>query len=241
MKTEVARAALSVVATDPPQPSWLEKLDQSISLQRESAALRAAALEELRGLTSEEERHEAMDLLYWEIEDLPVRLIARVLGLPEHASVLLNGIVRPRFLRAKCVRCGVTHECKVISRSRLKIVRNGVMCSDCEAKLELARQEGMRETDKRWAQELKRRSDRLRELRAMPYREYLQTPEWDQTRSAALRRGRGACQACNASGCILHVHHRTYERLGEELASDLIVLCAGCHSLFHKQRELAAA
>ena len=32
----------------------------------------------------------------------------------------------------------------------------------------------------------------------------------------------------------LEVHHRTYERLGEELASDLTVLCNRCHHVHHQ-------
>lgn len=31
----------------------------------------------------------------------------------------------------------------------------------------------------------------------------------------------------------LDVHHRTYERLGQEQEYDLTVLCHRCHSLFH--------
>jgi len=30
------------------------------------------------------------------------------------------------------------------------------------------------------------------------------------------------------------VHHRTYERLGRELAGDLVVLCSACHRRHHR-------
>ena len=60
-----------------------------------------------------------------------------------------------------------------------------------------------------------RRADRLDELRAMPYRKYLRTPEWQERRSRALSRAHGRCQTCNGDK-HLEVHHRTYERLGEE-------------------------
>lgn len=79
---------------------------------------------------------------------------------------------------------------------------------------------------------------RERELRTMPYADYLKTPEWAEKRHQALRRARNACQACAGSGC-LHVHHRTYVRRGAEWVADLIVLCAPCHELFHERRELA--
>jgi hypothetical protein len=74
---------------------------------------------------------------------------------------------------------------------------------------------------------------RERVLRGMPYKEYLLTPEWQARRTAALERALYRCQVCNRGRCELHVHHRTYERRGAELPSDLIVLCARHHALFH--------
>lgn len=76
------------------------------------------------------------------------------------------------------------------------------------------------------------------ELARMPYTDYLRTPEWQTTRQGALRRAKYRCQTCAAGG-ELHVHHRTYARRGAEWTSDLIVLCAGCHSLFHQNARLA--
>jgi hypothetical protein len=77
-------------------------------------------------------------------------------------------------------------------------------------------------------------ADRLAELRAMPYRVYLRTPEWRRTRAAALVRTGNACALDVRHTEELEVHHRTYERLGVELVSDLIVLCHSCHQLHHK-------
>jgi 5-methylcytosine-specific restriction endonuclease McrA len=74
---------------------------------------------------------------------------------------------------------------------------------------------------------------RLLELKDMPYREYLETHEWQRTRKDALKRADRKCQLCNAEGTELHVHHKTYERRGEELPEDLIVLCKDCHAKFH--------
>lgn len=81
-----------------------------------------------------------------------------------------------------------------------------------------------------------------RNPRTMPYNEYLQTPHWKETRKAALERAGNRCQLCN-NDQRLHVHHRTYERLGEEHDTDLIVLCASCHGRFHRgigKRALAS-
>jgi hypothetical protein len=76
----------------------------------------------------------------------------------------------------------------------------------------------------------------VRELRAMPYEEYLQTPHWKRKREERLRAVGYRCQLCNrpASKVILDVHHRTYERRGEERDEDLTVLCRECHYRHHE-------
>jgi 5-methylcytosine-specific restriction endonuclease McrA len=71
-------------------------------------------------------------------------------------------------------------------------------------------------------------------LRAMPYKDYLLTKEWRIIRTRKLESVGYACQVCNRSGVQLDVHHRTYERRGAELDTDLTVLCHACHNLFHK-------
>lgn len=69
-------------------------------------------------------------------------------------------------------------------------------------------------------------------LRTMPYPDYLRTQEWAERRRGALRRADHACQTCGGGG-RLHVHHRTYERRGEERPDDLLVLCEDCHLAVH--------
>lgn len=76
---------------------------------------------------------------------------------------------------------------------------------------------------------------RLAEFRAMPYRQYLRSPEWRRTRAAALLRAGNACSLDVTHTDDLDVHHRTYERLGAELTNDLVVLCRPCHRLHHKE------
>jgi 5-methylcytosine-specific restriction endonuclease McrA len=75
-------------------------------------------------------------------------------------------------------------------------------------------------------------------LRAQPYADYLKTDHWQKTRQKALLRAGYKCQVCSAVS-ELHVHHRTYLRRGEERASDVIVLCAECHGIFHANGKLA--
>ena len=65
-----------------------------------------------------------------------------------------------------------------------------------------------------------------------PYSEYLQSEHWQALRAAALKAAGNRCQLCY-SDLRLEVHHRTYERRGCELLSDLTVLCHRCHAQFH--------
>ena len=76
---------------------------------------------------------------------------------------------------------------------------------------------------------------RLDELRTMPYLRYLQTSEWRRTRKVALARAGNACSLDATHTENLEVHHRSYEHLGAELTSDVLVLCHSCHQLHHKQ------
>ena len=67
----------------------------------------------------------------------------------------------------------------------------------------------------------------------MNYPEYLKTDHWQSVREEALKRAGGRCQVCNSSRLPLNTHHRTYERKGNELPGDVIVLCRECHAKFH--------
>ena len=82
---------------------------------------------------------------------------------------------------------------------------------------------------------------RLQELHMMPYRDYLQTPEWKERSLLAKKKAGNRCQVCNTSSkeTQLHTHHRTYERRGNENDGDLIVLCEDCHEIFHENGRLA--
>jgi len=75
----------------------------------------------------------------------------------------------------------------------------------------------------------------------MDYYAYLKSREWQFKRQTALDRAGYRCQVCNRSSTdvTLEVHHRTYERLGDELPDDLTVLCRDCHELFSKNGKLA--
>ena len=77
------------------------------------------------------------------------------------------------------------------------------------------------------------RRQHLAELKAKPYSEYLKTKEWQQTRRRALKSAGYKCQLCGTDNVELHVHHKTYDNIGEEKPDDLIVLCKACHEKQH--------
>ncbi len=76
-------------------------------------------------------------------------------------------------------------------------------------------------------------------LKTSKYADYLASDVWRRRRVRHLEYAGARCQLCNSDSQPLHVHHRTYERRGYESAADLIVLCKGCHALFHENGRLA--
>lgn len=80
-------------------------------------------------------------------------------------------------------------------------------------------------------------AERLAALRSMPYPDYLETDEWFNVRMSALDASGWRCQVCNTDE-ELEVHHRTYDRRGEEVLEDVTVLCRGCHQRAHDTVEL---
>jgi len=71
------------------------------------------------------------------------------------------------------------------------------------------------------------------------YSEYLNSDKWKLVRRQAIERAGYHCQVCNSPDG-LDAHHRTYERLGNELPEDITVLCDNCHTLFHESRSSAS-
>jgi Mrr restriction endonuclease-like protein len=83
--------------------------------------------------------------------------------------------------------------------------------------------------------------DRLAELRAMSLRDYLDSPEWQRTRVAALERAEHRCSRDRRHKDQLEVHHDVRVRIGAELPSDLVVLCRSCYEQHHKITSEPAA
>ena len=65
------------------------------------------------------------------------------------------------------------------------------------------------------------------------YDKYRQSPAWQRKREMVKARDAEQC-VCGAAAT--EVHHKTYDNIGKESLSDLVILCEDCHKKFHKKR-----
>ena len=85
------------------------------------------------------------------------------------------------------------------------------------------------------------RWSRRRLLRHGYYESYLNSPAWYRKRQQwylAWRQATGTEPVCAVCGQVWtlrkgHLHHRTYARLGRELPTDLVAMCAADHVQLH--------
>lgn len=85
-------------------------------------------------------------------------------------------------------------------------------------------------------------------LRSLPYEIYLKTKHWAKVRAAQMLIHKAVCQEQSHYDIgeswytwdwetDIHVHHLTYDNIGNERYSDLVLLCASHHSLWHREVE----
>ena len=67
---------------------------------------------------------------------------------------------------------------------------------------------------------------------AKVYRDYIKSKQWALRKSNYYGRHDKICRACSTKAHI-HLHHKTYARLGFERDADLVPLCRSCHYLVH--------
>jgi hypothetical protein len=220
---------------------------ESESYEENPANVTRAALRYVRILApSDQDAQKAIlvivQALYW-TTDIPVSEIGEAYapGLPISAVVAIAG---PVTLNIVCRHCSAP--LYVTSRSAFDEVHKRYsywrpdprsvwdLCPVCRERVTA---ELVRQSEQQDLSDQERRNDDS-STAAMPYRDYLQTDDWKYRRDRALKRSGFSCQVCSRRG-ELQVHHRTYARRGNEVASDLIVLCATCHQLFHENAKLA--
>jgi len=66
----------------------------------------------------------------------------------------------------------------------------------------------------------------------MTYREYITSDLWRIRKRRYFETHERKCRACSSRKRI-HLHHKTYRRLGEERDADLVPLCHSCHTNLH--------
>jgi 5-methylcytosine-specific restriction endonuclease McrA len=115
------------------------------------------------------------------------------------------------YVTRKCHGCGRDFQSNNEKAARLMLAGKLCKCPDCTR-------------GKQWT--------------SQQYQEYLQTEHWQTTRRRALILAGHKCQLC-AGRIELEVHHNSYERLGGELDSDLVVLCRECHKFHHARMGMA--
>lgn len=82
---------------------------------------------------------------------------------------------------------------------------------------------------------LENRREEEREQYTKQYRAYLQSPEWREKRNRVMRRAGGRCEGCGERSAT-EVHHKTYDRVFDEMLFDLVAVCSPCHRKFHKDK-----
>lgn len=226
--------ALEVIDTDIAKIKEFEELiaraNQQLKALKENLDNRVySELDQLYRFNPEAGIELATELYWFRENEVKTTPICKALGTYPQ---VIDRFLPPAFLSFNCSVCGNEYQVEVTTRSKLKSARTPYrcICQKCEAIEQKQRHAQYEEMQRQ-------REAQIYELRTMPYGEYLKTDHWKSLRARMLKRANYSCQLCNASNVSLHVHHRTYENRGDEDYSDLIVLCAPCHSKFHDKLE----
>jgi hypothetical protein len=69
------------------------------------------------------------------------------------------------------------------------------------------------------------------------YHKYLSSRKWFLKKNTIIKRSKGICEKCRLYP-VDHIHHATYERIGNEKSDDLLGLCEGCHAFMHGKSDV---
>lgn len=186
---------------------------------------------EVLSRTDEPLRRELASSVYWFFDGLILAgSLEQIALVPK--SQLVERYLLAASIKIPCKQCSSPVEVQLSSRTEYKTYqgkqRREVVCGACQLHEKQKQEEAEQERERHRQQ----RADRLYILRTMPYSAYLNTPEWKERRLHKLKRAGFRCELCHCDG-KLNVHHKTYERRGDESDTDLIVLCSNCHAKFH--------
>ena len=68
------------------------------------------------------------------------------------------------------------------------------------------------------------------------YRSYMASDAWRQKKVDIINKRGRICEHCGTAGHV-ELHHKTYDRLGNEADEDLELLCKNCHAMADAKRE----
>ena len=159
--------------------------------------------------------------LYWYTE-IPVKEIGEHTNLTHQHIVSRSGDL---VFSASCSRCQSAFASRRSSRSDI----GSKICPSCSSQDILDQHKVFLEDwiDSTWVKHQNPKMDKG------SYTAYLHSKHWKTVRSVSLQNAGYKCQACSTKDTILDVHHNSYDRLGNEDPSDLIVLCRSCHAKVH--------
>ena len=195
------------------------------SLQRAILATKGRASREVKRLARNRHREDALRRLYWESDLFSAKELGRLFKLNTNDVSVHAGPLR---VQTSCLICRGKFPCYVptrTARAELEREKGASPRWRCCPACDLYRIESL-------ARLRKRPGERLTQDHRDAYERYLRSDAWQERRLTALARADGRCQTCNGKK-RLDVHHRTYDRIGREKASDLTVICRTCHELFH--------
>lgn len=67
------------------------------------------------------------------------------------------------------------------------------------------------------------------------YRDYLKTRHWIIKKQEFRNKFIAKCCMCDYKGNGLHIHHMSYDNIGNENIDDLCFLCSICHNKIHTE------
>ena len=232
-----------------------EILDQIISIIEDKREMEQVAKElhekanQLVSLISSEKNvTELATYLYWVYPEIRVKDLAQAVVGGSSTHKFLNSI-KSVAANINCDRCNCQIEIK--SRTQLNEESKNInkirwaegyraLCPTCRIEVMEERHKEHEQWERELEESQREYEQRLYQLKHIPYHQYLQTPEWKARRQKHLKSAGYRCQVCNSSNQPLDVHHRTYERRGQEYFTDLTVLCRECHGTFHESGETSS-
>lgn len=70
------------------------------------------------------------------------------------------------------------------------------------------------------------------------YNKYLASSAWRKRRKRLIADVAGCCQRCGKIRKSLEIHHLIYDRIGNELDADLMVVCSACHKALEFEKTV---